>query len=107
MPCIYIDFLIGFCRKSIIYTLWNFLLLSMLRALIQIGFQMSYVVSVTVFPFCDLNTVHLLNFIYRVTFFGYAAFNIFVFSHLFLVSFSPVDIIVVHFIYTPLHTCCI
>lgn len=59
------------------YTLWNFLLLSMLKALIQIGFQMSYVVSVTVFfLFCDLNTVHLLNYIWRVSFFGYAAYII-------------------------------
>jgi hypothetical protein len=63
--CLDIDFLTGLCRKSIMYTLWNFHLLSMLKALIQIGFQMSYVVSVTVFfLFCDLNTVHLLNYIF-------------------------------------------
>jgi hypothetical protein len=51
--------------KGMIHTLGNFLLLSMLEALIQIGFHMLGVVSVTALPFCDLSTIHLLNFIYK------------------------------------------
>jgi hypothetical protein len=50
--------------KGMIRTL-NFLLLSMLEPLIQIGFHMLGVVSVTALPFRDLSTIHLLNFIYK------------------------------------------
>jgi hypothetical protein len=65
MPCIYIKFLTRYYMKGMIHTLGNFLLLSMLEALVQIGFHMLGVVSVTALPFRDLSTIHLLNFIYK------------------------------------------
>lgn len=37
----HINFVIGLCRKSIMYTLWSFPLFSTLKALMQIGFQLS------------------------------------------------------------------